>query len=275
MSDKPNILQRLHAAMGEVDYIQKEKKQGMRYSIVSHDAVTAKVRPILVKHGIMYYPVSSLRSQTGNRTEMDLTVRFCNIDDRGDFIDVVATGYGVDDQDKGPGKAISYAVKYALLKALGLETGDDPDLDQDTPHKPESKASYSKQKDLINTLNACKDKAALVSWLGANERDIEEMGDVGGTVMDQYEARVAQFDNGITIPMVHKFKSTEESDTWAAGFVTELAKCTTLIQVNNLCTEKKSYLDALMGQYQGVPNKVHMKKRIDDKRAAIGADDGI
>jgi hypothetical protein len=39
-----NIHQRLHAAMGEVDYIQKEKRQGMRYSIVSHDAVTAKVR---------------------------------------------------------------------------------------------------------------------------------------------------------------------------------------------------------------------------------------
>jgi hypothetical protein len=40
-------------------------------------------------------------------------------------------GYGVDPQDKGPGKAISYGVKYALLKVLGLETGDDPDEVQD------------------------------------------------------------------------------------------------------------------------------------------------
>jgi hypothetical protein len=40
-------------------------------------------------------------------------------------------GYGVDAQDKGPGKAMSYGVKYALLKVLGLETGDDPDVVQD------------------------------------------------------------------------------------------------------------------------------------------------
>lgn len=131
----PNIYQRLHAAMGEVDYIQKEKKQGMRYSIVTHDAVTAKVRPILVKHGIVYYPLSIHRTQNGNRTELDMTVRFVNVED-GDFIDVASGGYGLDDQDKGVGKAISYAVKYALLKALGLETGDDPDEDQVTTHKP-------------------------------------------------------------------------------------------------------------------------------------------
>ena len=51
---KPNIAQRINAAMADVDYIQKEKKSGMNYSIVSHDAVTAKVRPILQKHGVVY-----------------------------------------------------------------------------------------------------------------------------------------------------------------------------------------------------------------------------
>ncbi len=46
-----NIHQRLAKAMEAVTYIQKEKKAGMRYSIVSHDAVTAKVRPaLLAKH---------------------------------------------------------------------------------------------------------------------------------------------------------------------------------------------------------------------------------
>jgi hypothetical protein len=56
-------------------------------------------------------------------------VRFANIDDPQDFIDVESCGHGIDTQDKGPGKAQSYAVKYALLKALGLETGDDADHD--------------------------------------------------------------------------------------------------------------------------------------------------
>lgn len=135
---KLNIAQRINAAMADVDYIQKEKKSGMNYSIVSHDAVTAKVRPILQKHGVVYYPRNMQVEQNGNRTQATFDVRFENIDDRSDYIDVATFGYGVDPQDKGPGKAMSYGVKYALLKVLGLETGDDPDEVQDgrANHQP-------------------------------------------------------------------------------------------------------------------------------------------
>lgn len=126
-----NLHQRLAAAMGKVDYIQKEKKQGMRYSIVSHDSVTAKVRPALLAEGIIYHIVHLQYEQIGNRTHCLLTMRFVNIDSPDDCIDVMSFGYGIDDQDKGAGKAMSYAVKYALLKTLGLETGDDPDENQD------------------------------------------------------------------------------------------------------------------------------------------------
>ena len=136
----PNILQRLNAVMTEVDYIQREQKPGMRYKIVSHDKVTALVRPALVKHGVVYWPSGFQITQNGNRTQLQCKVVFANMDNPAERIEVDTAGYGIDDQDKGPGKAISYAVKYALLKALGLETGDDPDLDQDTTHKPEPEA---------------------------------------------------------------------------------------------------------------------------------------
>lgn len=128
------IYERIHKVMGEVDFVGKEKKEGMSYSIVSHDAVTALVRPILHKWGVVYHPVELTSRQDGNRTETVLTVRFVCADKRDDFFDVPSLGYGIDSQDKGPGKSISYAVKYALLKTLGLETGDDPDLDQKTEH---------------------------------------------------------------------------------------------------------------------------------------------
>lgn len=127
MSDAKNIHQRLAAAMAKVAYIQKEAKQGMKYTIVSHDAVTAKVRPVLLENGIVYYPTRCDHTHNGNRAECSMTVRFVNIDDPADFFEVQSFGYGVDGQDKGPGKAMSYAVKYALLKAMGLETGDDAD----------------------------------------------------------------------------------------------------------------------------------------------------
>lgn len=135
-----NIYQRLAAVMEEVTYIQKQKKQGMQYTIVSHDAVTAKVRPALLKHGVIYHPVRCEHSHNGNRAECAMTVRFVNVDAPADFFEVPTFGYGIDPQDKGPGKAMSYAVKYALLKALGLETGDDPDNDsvahEPAPEKP-------------------------------------------------------------------------------------------------------------------------------------------
>lgn len=140
----PNIHQRIHAVMQSVDYIQKQKKQGMQYTFASHDAVTAKVRPVLVEHGVIYYPVAMARAQDGNRTEIDVTIRFANIEDPTDFIDVASCGYGVDAQDKGPGKAISYAVKYALLKTLGLETGDDPEQDS-IDHRPQHPAPAAPQ----------------------------------------------------------------------------------------------------------------------------------
>lgn len=131
---KKNLHQRLAEAMAAVRYVQKEKKQGMQYSVVSHDHVTAKVRPALLDAGIVYYPVNLEHVQNGNRTEITLSVRFVNTDNPEDFIEVPSLGFGIDQQDKGPGKAISYAVKYALLKALGLETGDDPDYHQDVAH---------------------------------------------------------------------------------------------------------------------------------------------
>ena len=131
-----NVHQRLAAAMQQVTYIQKDdKKPGMQYRVVTHDAVTAKVRPALLAAGIVYYPQNMVVVQDGNRSQMTLDLRFVNIDNPEDHFDVPCCGYGIDNQDKGPGKAISYCVKMGLLKTMGLETGEDPDLDQKTEHK--------------------------------------------------------------------------------------------------------------------------------------------
>lgn len=130
VSETPRtLLQRLNAVMQDVSYVQKDHtiEVGKGYKVVTHDAVTAKVRPALVNHGVFYYPYELTRHQSGNRTEADMKIRFVNIDDKADFIDVPTFGYGIDQGDKGPGKAMSYAVKMALLKALGLETGEDAD----------------------------------------------------------------------------------------------------------------------------------------------------
>ena len=156
-----NIYQRLAQAMGKVSYVQKSKGGGLQYSVVTHDAVTAKVRPALLEAGIVYFPQQMEHVQNGNRTEVSLVVRFVNIDQPEDYIEVPALGYGIDQQDKGPGKAVSYAVKYALLKALGLETGDDPDLQQDVKHE-QFAPDGSKIPTLEEALKACADSVETI-----------------------------------------------------------------------------------------------------------------
>lgn len=167
MTAKKNIHQRLAEVMESVTYIQKERKQGMQYTIVSHDVVTAKVRPALLAAGIVYYPVRCEHTHNGNRAECGMTIRFVNIDDPSDFFDVQTFGYGVDGQDKGPGKAMSYAVKYALLKALGLETGDDADHDnvdhsKDDPAHPPFDALAAAER-IKSSLNNCKTQQQLAA----------------------------------------------------------------------------------------------------------------
>lgn len=127
-----NIYQRLHAIMQDVGYIQKEnKKVNNQYTFVSHDAVTAKMRKSFLKHGVMAVPNFFDISQDGNKTMCSVGFVFINIEKPEDRVTVDCAGFGqgIDPQDKGAGKAMSYAVKYALLKMFSLETGDDPEKD--------------------------------------------------------------------------------------------------------------------------------------------------
>lgn len=165
MTEKKNLFQRLHAVMKDVSYIQKEdKKVNNQYTFVSHDAVTAKIRPALVEHGVIAIPQNLKYSRDGNMTEVTLDIAFINVDNPQESFLVPSLGYGIDPQDKGPGKAISYAVKYALLKALSLETGDDPERDM-IDHKPDQKLTRDQkifQRDFLYDLHRTEDIESLI-----------------------------------------------------------------------------------------------------------------
>ena len=139
--DTRNIYQRILDVMCDVKYVQKDgrmHKDAGGYKFVSHDAVMAAVRPALVKHGIVVISTVADIQQDGNRTMVKMLVRFvCADDPTRSYVEVLYPGYGIDKQDKGPGKAISYAVKYALLKTLCLETGEDADGHNEDYKPPE------------------------------------------------------------------------------------------------------------------------------------------
>lgn len=137
MTKPLNIYQRILAIMADISYICKgEKTVNGQYRFVSHDQATEALQPLLIKHGVTCIPSVMSHLQEGNRTVANMRIYFTNAEVPEDGIFADYFGYGVDAGDKGPGKAISYACKYAFLKVFNIATGDDPDKDAKAVYEP-------------------------------------------------------------------------------------------------------------------------------------------
>lgn len=134
-----NIFEKINAVMKEIEYITKDDKVefgNTKYKAISEEKVTTTVRNELVKQGIVIIPVEQ---QSENKelirtdksvnmlTSVHVKYRIQNIEDVNDYIEVESNGTGVDTQDKGVGKAMTYAYKYMLLRTFAIPTGEDPD----------------------------------------------------------------------------------------------------------------------------------------------------
>lgn len=140
MEKCPNIYQRLNAVMRDASSVpESDKKVNNQYSYISHSEVSRVLQKPLVDHGVVVVPTVESLTQEGNSTIAQVRVDFVNMDEPGDRVSVTYYGYGIDNQDKGPGKAITYAVKYALLKVFCLSSGAADDVEaHDIPKKVES-----------------------------------------------------------------------------------------------------------------------------------------
>jgi len=125
-----NLYQKINVIMREVKYVQKtDKKVNGNYTFVTHDAVSEALHEPMAMQGIVMIPSVDELVREGNLTIAKMRISFVNADAPEEKIELFQYGYGIDTQDKGVGKAVSYAVKYALLKLFCLETGDDPERD--------------------------------------------------------------------------------------------------------------------------------------------------
>lgn len=121
-----------------------------KYKAVSERDVIDAVKPLEAKYGVYSYPISrrvlesnlleSESTYNGNTTKkttfmtrIETTYRFVNMDKPDEYIEIISFAEGIDPQDKGSGKAMTYADKYALMKAYKISTGDDPDQEASQP----------------------------------------------------------------------------------------------------------------------------------------------
>ncbi len=125
-----NIYEKIQDVMRNVQYVQKDdhvEYKTTKYMAVSEEKVTSIMRAEMIRVGLIVYPVEMLSVREGQITHVDVKYRIVNVENPEEYIEVVSCGDGADSQDKGPGKAMTYAFKYMWLRTFALPTGDDPD----------------------------------------------------------------------------------------------------------------------------------------------------
>lgn len=160
-----NIFQRMALITAELQTVAKNLTVGTgnaKYKAVGERDVLDAVKPLEAKHGVYSYPVSrtviesnllesesTYNGQTTKKTtfmtRIETVYRFVNIDNPEDYIETVTFAEGIDAQDKGSGKAMTYGDKYALMKAYKISTGDDPDQDPSTEENYQKKGNKPKE----------------------------------------------------------------------------------------------------------------------------------
>lgn len=125
-----NLYEKIAAVMSDVQYLAKDDQVefgNTRYRALSEEKVTSVMRAELLKHGLAVFPVEQTAVRTGNITHVDVKYRIVNVEAPEEYIEVVSCGDGADTQDKGSGKAMTYAYKYMWLRTFAIPTGEDPD----------------------------------------------------------------------------------------------------------------------------------------------------
>lgn len=134
--EKANIMQRVLWVRDRVVRLGKDSQVNNQYKAISHDKVTAFIRPKMVQAGIFSYVtcIKSKDAETGAVNDKGrrivqhratFKIYFINAYNSDDWFAVKQTAYADDYGDKAPGKASSYAMKYALLKTFMIETGEE------------------------------------------------------------------------------------------------------------------------------------------------------
>ena len=143
-TQKPmTLVEKLHFITHSLEDIQQGKTKGVPYKITSWNEVNDKVKKELHKNRVLILPRVLEHTKEGNLTLVKMNAEIINVDMPEDKIIIGDyTGHGIDQSDKGFGKACSYAYKYLLMKLFMTSIGTEEDSEFSNP---EAKAPKQKQ----------------------------------------------------------------------------------------------------------------------------------
>jgi hypothetical protein len=160
-----SLAQALSSAMKEIKGIEKDMQVGNSsygYKGIADYEVKKIYKDAFEKNGLMIIPTSVKANTRVERWEeeneykgkitikqkqsifTEVETKYCLLHTSGESIEVAGYGQGVDTQDKGAGKATTYALKYALLYLALTPTGKIDD--SDNTHSDDSKIPQQKTK---------------------------------------------------------------------------------------------------------------------------------
>ena len=161
-----NIYQKLKSASEEARMVKKtEKKGGMNFNPLEHDAVQGVAMEALIKNGL--YPYCTYKDFNIQDMFVQTTCKMTivDVDNPKSFIEIET--HAIAKTDKyGSGNCMSYARKYAFLNALNLRTGmkDDEVEAKDNEDGYNAQPLYKK-----NNLTTTKKKISLDNKIEAIE----------------------------------------------------------------------------------------------------------
>ena len=164
-----NIFEKMAAITAELQTVAKnltvQTTKTSSYKAVSERDILDAVKPLEAKHGVYSYPVDreilesnlleseseyqgKITKKTTFMTRIKTTYRFVNVEKPDEYIETITFAEGIDSQDKGSGKAMTYGDKYALMKAYKIYTGEDPDqtASEDTNYTRKAKTPTPRER---------------------------------------------------------------------------------------------------------------------------------
>jgi len=201
-----NIYQKLLEVRKAVPHIQTDAFNDFhKFKYVSSSAVLMAVRAEMDKQGLMLIPaikkseVRPHKTKEGKEwffTELTMLFTWINTDNPEEEIKCRWYSQGLDDSEKGVGKALTYAEKFFLLKTFNIATDD-----QDPDKGP--KGSYGKKTtkngqdyDFLGRVSEIKKQIDPDEYEGLKKVfKVEKSSDIGPKAMDQFIEELSKIKN--------------------------------------------------------------------------------
>ena len=153
-----NLRQKLALVRRRLGYVQKRGHNDLHnYNYVTAADLAGAVGDILAELGVLviprlesisHEPIRNGRPDGEHLTHVVMNYSFVDVE-TAEEITVRVAGEGVDAGDKAPYKAMTGALKYALLQSFLLATGDDPEDERANPVSPFARSPQRGSKQVI------------------------------------------------------------------------------------------------------------------------------